>query len=176
MGLIIGIALPSFGRYFLPPTKTNSTAGTQITNLQTATTLDAGATYTDYATTPPTSGPSYAQGVAWGAHDTQQPDEAVVRNLSEGGIIVDYNLTDQTEIGDLMAAVQDLAGYPACYVVQPYSAIGPGQIVFTAWGWTQTFTSVDTNGMNAFADAHRANDAPFYVDANCGYQVPASGS
>ena len=120
-----------------------------------------------YSTSPPTSGPRYALSVVWGVYDQQIPDEAVVRNLEEGGIVIHHNLTDETASADLQAFVESQAGYPGCFLMQPNTSVAEGTVTLTAWEWLETYPSVDEVGMQAFIADHR-NDAPLFVSNTCG--------
>lgn len=172
--LILGLALPSFAGLFTPtPTEDEPSVGTQVEVLE-ARTLEEGETFDSYST-PPTSGPSYAEGIAWGIHETQQPSEAVVRNLREGAIVINHNLGDQASVDSLLSVVDNLPGFPACYVVHPFEGIEEGRITLTAWGWMQSFETVDRNGMRAFIDDHR-NEAPVYLGVDCGFSESEMGS
>ncbi len=156
LALITGLALPSFG---INPTPTapeqQDVAGTQLA-VQEGDLLEPGET-TDYDTSPPTSGPSWAEAATWGVHDEQAANEAVVRNLRNGGIVFSYNLDSDSQRNELQAFVESLPGYPDCYVLQPHEEVGQGEITLTAWGWIDTLTPSETDAMRDFVDDHRAN-------------------
>lgn len=156
LALITGLALPSFG---VNPTPTapepRQTAGTQLA-VQEGDLLDPGTTAV-YDTSPPTSGPSWAEAAAWGVHEEQAADEAVVRNLRNGGIVFNYSLASDSQQAELQAFVESLPGYPDCYVLQPHSEANEGEIALTAWGWLDTLTPSETDAMRNFVDDHRAN-------------------
>lgn len=157
--LIAGLALPSFGINPTPAApEQRDTVGTRLA-IQEGDLLDAGETV-EYQTSPPTSGPSWAEGAAWGVHQEQQPDEAVVRNLFNGAIVFNYQLASDSQRTELEAFVASLSGYPDCYVVQPHFAVDEGEITLTAWGWTHTVTPSDTDAMRNFVEDHR--------DESCG--------
>ena len=156
LALITGLALPSFG---VNPTPTApeppGVAGTQLA-IQEGDLLEAGET-ANYDTSPPTSGPSWAEAAAWGVHEEQAANEAVVRNLRNGGIVFNYNLASDSQRTELQAFVESLPGYPDCYVLQPHADIDEGEIALTAWGWIDTLTPSETDAMRGFVDDHRAN-------------------
>ena len=157
--LITGLALPSFG---INPTPTapeqREVAGTQLA-IQEGDLLDLGET-AEYDTSPPTSGPSWAEAAAWGTHKEQGPDEAVVRNLRNGAVVFNYSLASEAQRTELEAFVESLPGYPDCYVVQPHSAVDEGEITLTAWGRIDTVTPSETDAMRNFVEDHR--------DESCG--------
>ena len=156
LALIAGLALPSFG---VNPTPTapepREVAGTQLA-IQEGDLLGPGET-AQYDTSPPTSGPSWAEAAAWGVHEEQAADEAVVRNLRNGGIAFNYRLASDSQRTELQAFVESLPGYPDCYVLQPHAEVDEGEITLTAWGWVDTLTPGDTGAMRDFVDDHRAN-------------------
>ena len=154
--LITGLALPSFGIATTPTVpEPRPVAGTQLA-IQEGDLLGPGETAA-YDTSPPTSGPSWAEAAAWGAHAEQAPDEAVVRNLRNGGIVFNYQLASASQRTELEAFVASLPGYPDCYVVQPHADIDEGEIQLTAWGWLDNVTPSETGAMRDFVDDHRAN-------------------
>ena len=156
LALITGLALPSFGINPAPTgPEQRETAGTRVA-IQDGDVLDAGETV-EYQTSPPTSGPSLADPIPWGVHEEQAPDEAVVRNLRNGGIVFNYQLASDSQQTELEAFVASLPGYPDCYIVQPHAAVDEGEITVTAWGWINTLTPSETNAMRDFVDDHRAN-------------------
>ena len=135
--LITGLALPSFG--VNPPLpEPREVAGKQLA-IEEGDLLDPGET-TKYVDLPPASGPSWAEGVAWGVHEEQAPDEAVVRNLRNGGIVFNHNIESASQRVELEAFVESLPNYPDCYVVQPHAAVDPGEVTLTAWGWIHKLT------------------------------------
>ena len=154
--LITGLALPSFG---LQPTQAppeqRPVSGTQLA-IQEGDLLEPGETAA-YDTSPPTSGPSWAEAAAWGAHEEQVADEAVVRNLRNGGIVFNYQLASASQRTELQAFVESLPGYPDCYVVHPHEGVAEGDIQLTAWGWLDTVTPSETDAMRNFVDDHRAS-------------------
>lgn len=154
--LITGLALPSFG---ITPTPTapeqRPVAGTQLA-IQEGDLLEPGET-AEYDTSPPTSGPSWAEAAAWGVHEEQAADEAVVRNLRNGGIVFNYRLASGSQRTELQAFVASLPGYPDCYVVQPHADVAEGEIELAAWGRLDTVTPSETGAMRDFVDDHRAN-------------------
>ena len=169
--LITGLALPSFGITSTPTApEPRGVAGQQLA-IQEGDLLASGET-AEYQTSPPTSGPSWAEGAAWGAHEEQVADEAVVRNLRNGGIVFNYQLASGSQRTELQAFVESLSGYPDCYVVQPHADVTEGEIELTAWGWRSVVTPSETGAMRDFVDDHRANT----LDAEVRGESCGSGS
>lgn len=168
--LILGIVLPSVVPLASPGQNATPTlvpaAGTQVT-VQDAVEVAEGEQHEAYTTTPPTSGAHYAVPAPWGVLLEQQADEAIVRNLQEGAVVVNHNLSDPTQVEMLTDYLTGQAGYPGCLVAQPYDAVADGNIVLTAWGWNQTITGFDVEALDAFIASHR-NRGPLFLDNNCG--------
>lgn len=173
--LITGLVLPSLGHLggggssnaTDSPTAQGSlpSVGTQHA-IQSASVIETGASHDAYQTSPPTSGPRLAEGVEWGVYDAEQPPEALVRNLEEGGIVVHHNLSDPSQIDDLAAFIEAQPGYPGCFVVQPYQ-VAAESVTITSWGWSDSYSLVDRAAMQEFIDDHR-NVAPLFLGNTCG--------
>ena len=176
VALITGLVLPSVGHLGVGPSNDGSgsstaqgsspSVGTQLP-IQFAGIVEVGAAHEAYETSPPTSGPRYAEAVEWGAYETQQPDEAVVRNLELGGIVVNHNLSDKAQIDNLETFIEAQPGYPGCFVVQPYESLASGSVTITSWGWLDSYTAVDRAAMQGFIADHR-NAGPLFVGSTCG--------
>ena len=135
--------------------------------IQTGSIIEPGAAHVAYNSTPPTSGPRWKEAVEWGVYDVAQADEAIVRNLEQGGVVVNHNLSDQAEIDNLTSYVEAQAGYPGCFVMQPYDAVTPGVVTLTSWGWSESYTGVDRLSMETFVQDHR-NNGPLFLGNTCG--------
>ena len=168
LALIAGLALPSFGivNTTTDVPQAEPSAGTQLA-VQEGDTLEAGET-AEYDTDPPTSGPSWAEGAPWGVQTEQQPNEAVVRNLRNGGVVFNYALSDESAVAGLQAFVEGLDGYPDCYVMQPHSGVPGGSVSLAAWGWTTTAAPTDTAAMQSFVEDHRAEGPDSPASGGCG--------
>jgi hypothetical protein len=167
--LILGLALPSFAGLITPSSKSTnegiSNAGTYIP-VQPSRVLEDGESYGDYSV-PPTSGPSYATGVDWGAYTEQQANESIVRNLEQGAIVVNYNLSNEAQVSDLISYIEAQPGYPGCFIAQPNGEIAAGNVTLTSWGWVETYAGVDRPSMQQFVDDHK-NQAPLFEGPVCG--------
>ena len=167
LALIAGLALPSIGLGTTGdlPVSERELAGTLVDE-QPHEIIEPGAD-ADYSTSPPTSGPSYDEPVAWGIYTEQIADESIVRNLQYGAIVFNHSLTREEDIADLHGYAEALFGFPACYVIHPYSGIPEGDVTLTAWNWTDTMELEDKAAMGAFVNDHR-NRAPLFIDQQCG--------
>ena len=167
--LITGLVLPSIGTFGTATTPTQEPevlAGTKVAQ-QPGGIIEPGTAPVAYTTTPPTSGPRYAEAAPWGVLDQQADDETVVRNLELGGIAFNYHLESDDEIADLQELVEALPDYPGCYLMQPYEGIPAGNVTLTAWTRTQQVPGVDRFLIQSFAADHR-NQGPQFIDSACG--------
>ena len=149
---------------------TGDPVGNQV-RLQPAQHIDLDEPHTAYSSAPPTSGWHFATPAAWAIYSSQLPDEFVIHNLEHGGIIINHNLTDETQVALLEEFVEGQTGFPSCFIMQPYTSapndVPEGTVVITSWGWLQPFGGVDATGMQGFIDAHK-NRGPEYLGPRCG--------
>jgi hypothetical protein len=174
--LIAGLVLPSVGNFGtgdnnagnngagVPPAM--PLGGTELP-VQDGGIIEVDAEHAAYTSMPPTSGPRYEEPAEWGVSLEQLPDESVVRNLEQGGVAINYNLSGAADIALLHDFASSLPGFPGCYVIQPYEGVPAESIAITSWGWTQTLTGVDRSSMEQFIASHR-NQAPLFLDSTCG--------
>lgn len=171
--LIAGLAIPSFGgglgQAGSSEFSTPEQIGTQI-SISESPIVTSGQTHQGYSDALPTSGPRYEEPGRWGLHDEQQPDEAIVANMAVGGIVFNSGIADPDKYASLRKFVENLSGYPACYVLQPHQAVQEGTIVLSAWGWQHEIVGVDGAAMKQFVDSHR-NTGHLFIDEECGAGV-----
>ncbi len=172
LALIAGLILPGIGGLTVPGATDQPPAeerdpltGTQV-DIQPGGLIESDTTIT-YTTTPPASGPRLETAAAWGIHEEQVPDEAIVRNLEQGAVVFNHGLVEESDLADLQAFVEGQPGYPGCYVVHPYPGVPEGSVTLTSWGWTHTAELSDKTVIDAFVTDHR-NQAPMFLDNNCG--------
>ncbi len=179
LALIAGLVLPSLGGLTAPTTAEQpqddiAPAVGQEVAIQPGGIVDPGTTIT-YSTSPPTSGPRLETPAAWGVHDEQVANEAIVRNLHVGGIAFNYGAADDAALAGLLSFVETQPGYPGCYVVHPYASVPDGEATLTAWGWTHTVPLTDTAGMEAFVESHR-NQGEAYLGPDCAAAPAPTGA
>ena len=173
LALIAGLFMPQLGQMGLNRSfdegnnnQSDISVGTPVP-IQISEVFDEGAVLPDYNVLPPTSGPKYATPAPWGVSEMQLEDGSIVANLESGGIIINHNLDNDQDISELTDFVRNLPGYPGCLVQTPHSAVMPASITLTAWGWTQTFDSLDPEAMEGFINSH-INQGPLYFGTDCG--------
>ncbi len=116
--------------------------------------LAEGTDYFGYSTNPPTFGPSRPTGAEWGIHTEDIRDERQVRNLIEGGVLIQYSTEDQETIGTLVEVVERQGQYPCYLIVAPYAGI-ESTVAMTAWGAVETMEEVDAERIQQFIDTYR---------------------
>lgn len=174
--VLVGLFVPQLGNLNVAQPRVDSTptpnraAGIRA-EPQDSPIIAVGDPHAGYSTTPPTSGPHYEELAPWGIHDAPVADEHVVRNLEVGGIAISYNLGDEATVERLEQFTRSQASYPGCFVMRPYDALPEGTIALSAWGWYQTFTSVDVDAKQTFVTGH-LNQAPEFLGDRCGYTPP----
>src|SRR3989344_3509925 len=81
--------------------------------------------------TPPTSGPHYAQPADWGVYEQPLLDERLVHNLEHGGIWLSYRDADDTA---LTAQLRDIADDYTLKVIMTPRPENDARIAVAAWG------------------------------------------
>ena len=170
---ILGIALQSIvgaGSFGGGGSGSGANVGEQI-NILPSGHLPRGQTFDSYTSTPPTSGPHWAQlnpdaPVSCGIYDEELRDEQIVHNLEHGNVVISHNLTDPQQLAELEAAAKDLPGRNRWLVMRPYLGLEVGEVAITSWGWLQMFDGVDPEGLRDFYEAHFDTIAPESVDCS----------
>ncbi len=119
-----------------------------------------------YNSVPPTSGPHTHNVAQWGVYRQQVPDELQVHNLEDGGVIIQYDCTDCTEMIRKLeklargyfkqAKEEEKSGKRSKYrhlIVGPYRGIG-NKIALTAWGKIDKFDEFDEDRIRRFIEAY----------------------
>lgn len=123
--------------------------------------VDLGANVPDYNSDPPTSGPHTAQLAAWGVYgpeDETPPDQLLLHNMEDGGVILYYRPGESLDVtNDRIAALERITDGYRRIVIVPRSDM-PTDFALTAWQRLQRFDAVDEAGMLAFVDAYEGLD------------------
>lgn len=116
--------------------------------------IAVGATYKEYNSNPPTSGPHYAQPAKWGVYKTELQDEQLVHNLEHGGIWIAYkDIDDATK-----TALEEIAKSGLKIIMTP-RAKNDAPIILASWGRLQKFESFDKQAILDFIKAN-TNKSP----------------
>ena len=143
--IIVSLFVPSFG---------GNGGGTSPESEDPFPIIPEGTNYFGYASQPPTSGPAWEKKADWGIHTTAVPNERQVRNLLEGGVLIQYNTEDSNAINTLKDVVTRQGDYPCYLIMAPYTDM-ESNIAMTAWGAIETMGNVNTSQIQQFIDTYR---------------------
>ncbi len=118
---------------------------------------EIGEQHPDYNTNPPTSGWHVGTLAPWGAYDYIVPDELLLHNMEDGGVILWYAFGTPTQNQDRIRALQTIANGYAKTIIAPREDM-PTPYALTAWQRLQRFDSPDRNRMRAFLTAYHGID------------------
>jgi hypothetical protein len=111
-----------------------------------------------YNSNPPTSGWHTPDLAAWGSYVEPLPDQRVVHNMEDGGVVLWYRAgsdeENETHVEALEAVVD--GRYPRI-VIAPRDDM-PTTYALTAWQRLARFDEVDAEGMQAFLAAYHGID------------------
>lgn len=116
-----------------------------------------GDTSADYNSDPPTSGPHWETVAAWQSYDFIVPDQVLVHNLEDGGVILWYTLGSAEENQQNMRQLEEVAKGFERVVVAPREGLG-APFAATAWQRRQLFETLDTAAMRTFIEAYEGVD------------------
>lgn len=116
-----------------------------------------GDTATDYNSSPPTSGPHWESMANWESYDFVVPDQVLLHNLEDGGVILWYahgsREENQARISQLEAVAR---GYEQVIIAPRENLEAP--FAATAWQRRQLFDSVKVADMRTFIEAFEGID------------------
>ena len=112
--------------------------------------------YTEYTTIPPTSGVHWERAAPWGVYASPIANERHVANLDAGGVIIQYNTSDEQLISQLEEFVRGQNAFPCHLILAPNQTM-PFTIAITAWGVRDTMDTVDEERLQEFIDFYRGN-------------------
>lgn len=150
-GTIGGLIIISFTITSFPVPITNVPTGEESLR-----TIAEGTPYVGYASSPPTYGPHWPTSAAWGVRTQDIPDERQVRNLVEGGVLIQYNTEDQELIDRLEQFARRQGGFPCYLLVAPFERM-EATIAITAWGAIETMDEYDEERLQEFVDTFRGS-------------------
>lgn len=110
-----------------------------------------------YNSDPPTSGWHTPDLAAWGSYDYLVPEERLIHNMEDGGVILWYAFGTTEENAARLEALQAVArGYPRT-VIAPREAMAT-TYALTAWQRLERFGEIDEAEMRTFIDAYHGID------------------
>lgn len=116
-----------------------------------------GDTSADYNSDPPTSGSHWETVAAWKSYDFVVPDQVLVHNLEDGGVILWYALGSETENQQRMRQLEEVAKDFERVVIAPREGL-EAPFAATAWQRRQLFETLDTAQMRTFIEAYEGVD------------------
>ncbi len=147
--IIAAIALQVIRESGKPGERFRSQGNLHIASLQTP--------HVPYNSNPPTSGPHMPGIAGWGSYTSAQPDELLVHNMEDGGVILWYELGTAEENDANVDLLNDVARNYSRIVIAPRADLG-SQYVLTAWTRLQRFDEIDREGMLRFIEAYEGLD------------------
>jgi hypothetical protein len=114
--------------------------------------LSAGAKYSKYNSTPPTSGPHDPNAAPCGVSSEPIPNEVQVHDLEHGAVVVQYRPgLDRAQVQALERLTRS---YSSHVIVAPYPTLNT-PVAVTAWTKLMTLNRADTGKVRTFIDLYR---------------------
>ncbi len=111
-----------------------------------------------YNSNPPTSGWHTPDLAAWGTYVEPVPDQRLIHNMEDGGVILWYEAGTPEENEAQVAALQEVVdGRYSRYVIAPREDM-PTPYAMTAWQRLERFDAIDAVAMQAFLAAYHGLD------------------
>ena len=118
---------------------------------------EIGEQHPGYSTNPPTSGWHVGNLAPWGAYDYVLPDELVLHNMEDGGVVLWYILGTPADNQTRIRQLEDIAeGYPKT-VIAPRDDM-PTPYAATAWQRIARYKDLDPAAMHEFLSAYHGID------------------
>lgn len=119
--------------------------------------IELGADHAAYNSDPPTSGWHTPDLTAWRSYDYVVPEERIIHNMEDGGVVLWYELGTPEENAERIAALEDVAQGYRRVVIAPRENM-PTPYALTAWQRLQRFEEIDREAMRRFIDAYEGID------------------
>jgi hypothetical protein len=111
-----------------------------------------------YSTLPPTSGDHWSAPAQCGFYDSKElADEVIVHNMEHGNVVINYNISDESQKSHLKELHSQLSGSNEWLVTRPYKEIPEGSITLTAWGISDEFEGVNEERITRFVETYSGN-------------------
>ena len=111
-----------------------------------------------YNSDPPTSGWHTPDLAAWGTYVEPQPDQRLIHNMEDGGVILWYEAGTPEENEAHVEALQEVVeGRYSRFVIAPREDM-PTPYAMTAWQRLARFDAIDAVAMQAFLAAYHGVD------------------
>jgi hypothetical protein len=119
--------------------------------------VSLGSSHPPYNSNPPTSGWHSPDLAAWDSYDEIQPDERLIHNMEDGGVILWYQQGTPAENEAHIEALEEVARGYRRTVIAPRDEM-PTTYALTAWQRLQRFDEIDPQRMRAFIEAFHGVD------------------
>lgn len=119
--------------------------------------ISLGTAHAPYNSNPPTSGWHTPNLANWGSYYEIQPEERLIHNMEDGGVILWYRAGSAEENEAHVAALEDVAQGYRRIVIAPREEM-PTTYALTAWQRLQRFDGIDREAMREFIDAFEGVD------------------
>ncbi len=119
--------------------------------------IGEGASHPEYNSDPPTSGWHTPNLLPWGSYDYLVPEEPLVHNLEDGGVVLWYSYGTPEENEQNIQKLEAVASGYRNVVIAPREGMET-PYTLTAWTRLQRFDTVDEAGMRAFLEAFEGID------------------
>lgn len=133
--------------------------GQYVTSLGNRHLKDIKESHEPYNSLPPTSGPHLGDKAGWGIRGESIPDELQLHNLEDGGIMVQYNCSEDTngctKLVDQLTSV--VRKYKDKVTMAPYPNLDT-KIALTAWTRIDKFNEFDAERVERFIKAFKGVD------------------
>jgi len=112
-----------------------------------------------YNSNPPTSGPHLPYTAGWGSYIDVQPDEQLVHNMEDAGVILWYRAGTPQENRQRVSALEDAydSGRYRRVIIAPRENLETTYAI-TAWQRLQTFDEINRGEIDAFMNAYEGID------------------
>lgn len=111
-----------------------------------------------YNSDPPTSGWHTPELASWGSHLDPVPDQRVIHNMEDGGVVLWYAAGTPEENAAHVAALEDVVGGAFSRIVIAPREGMPTTYALTAWQRLQRFDAIDPKAMRTFVRAYHGRD------------------
>lgn len=113
----------------------------------------------EYNSDPPTSGWHVGRLARWGSYDYPLPDELLLHNMEDGGVVLWYPLGTQEENRSHIERLEEVAGDYDRVVIAPRDGLS-GEYAMTAWTRLDRFPvdSYDDKRVRRFLEAYEGID------------------
>lgn len=111
----------------------------------------------DYNSNPPTSGWHTPDLAGWGSYDYVVPEQRLIHNMEDGGVIIWYELGTAEENEENIQRLEEVASGYRRVVIVPRENM-PTPYAMTAWQRLERFEDINEEGMRTFLESFEGID------------------